>query len=180
MRAAHDAVLVGGGTARADDPSLTVRGLGLSHQPVRLVAARRLDLPVAGTLGRTAREVPIWLLHGPSAPAGARAKWAETGARLIEVVETEGGLDPAAMLTALGEAGLTRVFCEGGGQLAASLLRAGLVDEIASSARGSHSAQTVAPRLGPLGLDALAAAPRFRLTERRPIGPDTLSLWSRD
>ena len=179
MRAAHDAVLVGAGTARADDPSLTVRGFGPVAQPVRIVAARSLDLPVDSVLGRTAREAPVWLLHGPSAPADARAEWARTGGRLITVAEGAGGLDPAAMMRALGEAGLTRVFCEGGGQLAASLLRAGLVDEIALFGAGLALGADGRAAVGPLGLDALAAAPRYRLTECRAIGPDTLSLWSR-
>ncbi|MBC7141890.1 MAG: bifunctional diaminohydroxyphosphoribosylaminopyrimidine deaminase/5-amino-6-(5-phosphoribosylamino)uracil reductase RibD, partial [Rhodobacteraceae bacterium] len=172
MRAAHDAVLVGGGTARADDPSLTVRGLGVSHQPVRIVVARSLDLPVEGALGRTAREVPVWLLHGPSAPAGARAGWTAAGARPIEVAEGGGGLDPAQMLAALGQAGLTRVFCEGGGHLAASLLRAGLVDEIALFGAGLALGADGRASVGPLGLDALAEAPRYRLRDCRSIGPD--------
>ena len=51
MRAAHDAVLIGGGTARADDPSLTVRGLGIADLPVRIIAARALGLNPAGALG---------------------------------------------------------------------------------------------------------------------------------
>jgi diaminohydroxyphosphoribosylaminopyrimidine deaminase/5-amino-6-(5-phosphoribosylamino)uracil reductase len=48
MRARHDAVMVGAGTARADDPALTVRGLGMTHQPVRVVLSRRLDVPTDG------------------------------------------------------------------------------------------------------------------------------------
>ncbi|WP_347310645.1 bifunctional diaminohydroxyphosphoribosylaminopyrimidine deaminase/5-amino-6-(5-phosphoribosylamino)uracil reductase RibD [Defluviimonas sp. SAOS-178_SWC] len=180
MRAAHDAVLVGAGTARADDPSLTVRGLGMAHQPVRIVAARRLDLPVGGALGRTAREVPVWLLHGASAPDRARSDWVTAGARLIEVTETGAGLDPVSMLAALGAAGLTRVFCEGGGQLAAALLMAGIVDEIALFSAGLALGADGRAAVGPLGLDALADVPRYRLTECRTIGPDTLSLWTRD
>lgn len=180
MRAGHDAVLVGGGTARADDPSLTVRGFGPVVQPVRLVAARSLDLPVGGVLGRTARAAPLWLLHGAAAPEGARAGWTATGARLIEVAGSEEGLDPAAMMQALGAAGLTRVLCEGGGQLAASLLRAGLVDEIALFGAGLALGADGRASVGPLDLGALADAPRYRLTECRAIGPDTLSRWSRD
>ncbi len=179
MRAIHDAVLIGAGTARADDPSLTVRGLGSSWQPVRIVASRTLDLPLDGHLVRTARDVPVWLLHGPGAPAAAQRFWEEKGARLLEVPEAAGGLDPAAMLAALGDAGLTRVFCEGGGQIAAALLGAGLVDDLAVFAAGIAIGADGRPAVAPLNLDALAAAPRFELAQIDRIGPDTLSLWSR-
>jgi diaminohydroxyphosphoribosylaminopyrimidine deaminase/5-amino-6-(5-phosphoribosylamino)uracil reductase len=179
MRATHDAVLVGAGTVRADDPSLTVRGLGLRHQPVRIVASRDLDLPSGSQLARTACEVPVWLLHGASTPAAARQSWEKAGARLIELPEATGVLDPTAMLAALGEAGLTRVFCEGGGQLAASLLAAGLVDDLAVFAAGTMLGADGRPAVGPLGLQALADAPRFRLGSVERIGGDTLSLWSR-
>ncbi len=180
MRAAHDAVMVGAGTARADDPMLTVRGLGFAHQPVRVVAARTLDLDPGGALGRSAREVPVWLVHGSAAPAAARAAWAATAARLIEVAEAAGALDPAAILAALGLAGLTRVFCEGGGQFAAALLKAGLVDEIALFTAGLALGADARPAVGALGLSALAEAGRFRLAGVKQAGADTLSLWTRD
>jgi diaminohydroxyphosphoribosylaminopyrimidine deaminase/5-amino-6-(5-phosphoribosylamino)uracil reductase len=178
MRARHDAVLVGAGTARADDPALTVRGLGVSHQPVRVVASRRLDLPAEGALARTAREVPVWLLHGPEAESARRAAWEGLGARLVEVPPgADRQLDPAAMLAALGQAGLTRVFCEGGGALAAALLAAGLVDRLALFTGGVALGAEGRPAIGALGVDRLAAAPRFRLTDTRAVGPDTLQLW---
>ncbi|MBD3764054.1 MAG: bifunctional diaminohydroxyphosphoribosylaminopyrimidine deaminase/5-amino-6-(5-phosphoribosylamino)uracil reductase RibD, partial [Rhodobacterales bacterium] len=85
LRMRHDAVLVGAGTALADDPDLTVRDLGSPHQPIRLVLDSRLRLPVDSRLGRSAGAVPVWLLHGPAAPDAARAAWAAAGARLIEV-----------------------------------------------------------------------------------------------
>lgn len=179
LRATHDAVLVGAGTARADDPALTVRGLGIMPQPLRIVAARTLCLPLDGRLARTAREVPVWLLHGATAPAAARAEWNATGARLIEIAEAPAGLDPAAMLAALGAAGLTRVFCEGGGQLAAALLQADLVDDLALFTGGLALGADARPAVGPLGLDALTQAPRFTLSQVERIGADTFSLWSR-
>ena len=98
MRAAHDAVLIGAGTARADDPSLTVRGLGMAHQPIRIVATRNLDLPTGGRLAGIAREVPLWLIHGPAASEARRTKWSGLGAKLIELGEEDGGLDPADIM----------------------------------------------------------------------------------
>ncbi|WP_296764578.1 bifunctional diaminohydroxyphosphoribosylaminopyrimidine deaminase/5-amino-6-(5-phosphoribosylamino)uracil reductase RibD [Sediminimonas sp.] len=179
MRAAHDAVLVGGGTARADDPMLTVRGLGPVPQPVRVVASRRLDLPLDGRLAQSAGEVPLWLCHGDRADPMTRDAWAGLGARLIECPAHAGVLDPAAMLRALGAAGLTRVFCEGGGALAASLLAAGLVDELVGITAGIALGAEGQPTVGALGLERLAHAPRFDLVECRPLGSDVLHRWRR-
>ena len=175
-RLRHDAVMVGAGTARADDPSLTVRGLGRIRQPLRVVVSRRLDLDPEGALGRTAREVPVWLLHA-GAPEARRAAWEARGARLIEVPGGPSGVDPAAALGALGTAGLTRVLCEGGGALGAALLAAGLVDELLVIAAGVALGAEGRPGLGPLGVDALADAPRFRLVETRAVGGDVLQRW---
>lgn len=178
MRAEHDAVLVGAGTVWADDPALTVRDLGVAHQPVRVVAARRLDLPM-GELARTAGDVPVWILHDPNAtPPDAARRWQGAGARLLPVPSHGGVLDPAAMLAALGGAGLTRVFCEGGGQLAAALLRAGLVDELAVFTAGLALGGDGRAAVGALALPRLADAPRFRLRRVEQVGPDALTLWS--
>lgn len=177
MRATHDAVLVAGGTARADDPELTVRGLGVAHQPVRVIAARRLDLPPDGRLAASVSQGPLWLVHAGSAPPQARTHWQALGARLIEVAETAGGLDPAALLAALGAEGLTRVFCEGGGQFAAALLRAGLVDRIEVFGAGLALGADGRAGLGALGLAALADAPRWRLVAAQSVGPDLWSSW---
>ncbi|MDJ0628574.1 MAG: bifunctional diaminohydroxyphosphoribosylaminopyrimidine deaminase/5-amino-6-(5-phosphoribosylamino)uracil reductase RibD [Rhodobacter sp.] len=180
MRARHDAVLVGGGTARADDPALTVRELGVAKQPVRVVWSRRLDLPLNGKLAQSAQEVPVWLCHGRDAAAGLKDAWAGLGARLIEVpTGAAGQIDPVAALQALGDAGLTRVFCEGGGAVAASLLGAGLVDEIIGFTAGLALGAEGRPSLGALGLGKLAEAPRFRLIETREVDGDVLHRWER-
>jgi diaminohydroxyphosphoribosylaminopyrimidine deaminase/5-amino-6-(5-phosphoribosylamino)uracil reductase len=178
MRARHDAVLVGAGTVRADDPVLTVRGLGMMRQPVRLVASRGLEISPESRLGRSAREVPVWLLHGPEAGSSARAAWEQAGARLLEVPAGDGrGLDPAGMLAALAREGQTRVLCEGGGALAAALLGARLVDRLALFTGGVALGAEGRPALGALGLSALDEAPRFRLRETRSLGADSLQLW---
>ena len=180
MRARHDAVLVGGGTARADDPSLTVRDLGDLPSPVRVVAAAALDLPTDGQLARTVAEgPPVWLLFDPArAPAEARHFWENAGALLLPVPTDEtGGLGARAMFAALGAQGLTRVFCEGGGMLAASLLRASIVDELAMFTAGRALGSDGHAAVGPLSIDRLADAPRFSLRESRAIGADMLTQW---
>ena len=98
MRMRHDAVMVGAGTARADDPSLGVRGLGQTHQPVRVVVSRRLDLPLTGQLARTARDTPVWLCHGPDVDEMLRRTWEDLGARLFRCDVRAGQLDPEAVL----------------------------------------------------------------------------------
>ena len=96
LRLTHDAVMVGAGTARADDPDLSVRDLGAAHQPVRVVLDSRLSHAPDSRLGRTARSVPVWMVHGPDAPAAARAAWLTTGAELIEADVADGHLSPRA------------------------------------------------------------------------------------
>jgi len=174
MRARHDAVMVGGGTARADDPMLNVRGLGIDRQPVRVVLSRRLDLPLDGALARSAREVPLWLCHGPEADA---APWRALGAESLSCPISAGQLDPAAVLQALGAAGLTRVFCEGGAGLAASLLGAGLVDELVLFTAGCAIGAEGTPALSAMGIGALADAPRLRLAGQDRVGGDVMSVW---
>lgn len=178
LRARFDAVLVGGGTARADDPLLTVRSFTPLRQPVRVVASTGLDLP-RGRLAGSVSEAPLWLVHGPDAAPEARAFWAGIGAELIEVPLSGQGLDVAALSTALGARGLTRVFCEGGGQFAAALMRAGLVDELIGFTAGVALGADARPALGSLGLAHLSEAPRFTLASVETLGGDVLHRWRR-
>ncbi|MEM1363822.1 MAG: bifunctional diaminohydroxyphosphoribosylaminopyrimidine deaminase/5-amino-6-(5-phosphoribosylamino)uracil reductase RibD [Pseudomonadota bacterium] len=179
-RAQHDAVLVGGETARLDNPSLTVRGLGVIHQPVRLVVSRGLDLPIDGSLVQTAQEIPVWVLHGSDAPRDRVEHLSALGARCLETpMGQDGHLDAHAMLRVLGKTGLTRVFCEGGGRLAASLLQADLVDRLVGFTAGLAIGAEGRPSLGPMGIAALSDAPRFDLRETRGIGGDILHIWHR-
>lgn len=178
LRLSHDAVMVGAGTARADDPDLTVRDLGAQHQPVRIVLDSRLSHSPDSRLGRTARAAPVWMLHSTAAPAAAREAWLETGAVLIEVAGNAQGLDLTAALQALATRGLTRILCEGGGQLAASLVAAGLVDDLASYGAGCLIGSDGRAAFGALGLAALADAPRLTLRATQLLGRDTFNLWS--
>lgn len=180
MRARHDAVMVGGGTARADDPSLTVRGFGEIPQPVRVVLSRSLDVPKDGVLAQTAGQVPLWICHGDGVDPAKVAAWADLGARLIEVPVAPGGrLDPEGVLQALGAAGLTRVFCEGGGALTASLVAADMVDVLVGFTAGVTLGAEGWPSLGAMGIERLSEAARFELTQVADCGGDVLHIWRR-
>ncbi|MDP3194904.1 bifunctional diaminohydroxyphosphoribosylaminopyrimidine deaminase/5-amino-6-(5-phosphoribosylamino)uracil reductase RibD [Tabrizicola sp.] len=180
LRLAHDAVMVGSGTALTDDPDLTVRDLGAQRQPVRIVLDRLLRHDPDSRLGRSSSAGPVWLVHGPLAEQARRAAWAATGATLIEVAEGEGGLDLAAALSALAWKGITRVLGEGGGTLAAGLVKAGLADELALFTGAVLIGADGRPALGELCLAALADASRPVLRETQVLGPDLYSLWSLD
>ncbi|WP_295316233.1 bifunctional diaminohydroxyphosphoribosylaminopyrimidine deaminase/5-amino-6-(5-phosphoribosylamino)uracil reductase RibD [Roseobacter sp.] len=179
QRACHDAVMVGGGTARKDDPALTVRDLGISQQPARVVISRRLDLPLMSTLARTAREVPVLLCHGHDADRALRQTWEELGAVLLPCEAAGGQLDPADVLRQLAGYGISRIFCEGGSALAASLIEADLVDELISFTAGLGIGAEGLPSVGALGLDRLSQASRFELAGTRPAGADVMTIWRR-
>lgn len=174
LRMAHDAVMVGSGTALADDPDLGVRDLGALRQPVRLLLDSGLRHSAQSRLGRIAATEPVWLLHSDQADTSA---WEKTGARMFALPGGIGHLDLHAALSTLAAEGITRVFCEGGAGLGAALIRAGLVDDLVLFSAGRLIGEEGRAALGALEIGALAEAPRLRLKEFRRIGGDCLSIW---
>ena len=174
LRARHDAVMVGAGTVRADDPQLTVRDMGARRQPVRVIVCSTLALPPDAGLFANTATAPVWLCHG----AGADAEpFTAKGAVSIPLPLQDGRVDPAAAVSALAAKGLTRVFCEGGGQLAASLLKADLVDRLELFQAGKVIGAEGLPGVGPLVRDRLGDAPHLTCVQSRRIGPDIWSSW---
>ncbi len=171
LRAEHDAVVVGIGTALADDPELTVRlPVYDGPQPARVVLDCRGRLPATSKLVRTAADVPTYVVT-------LTAELELPAVRHIEVAAGPDGrpaLEP--MVAALEAAGVKRLFVEGGGQVAASFLRAGLVNRIewfrAPILLGSEGR----PCLGALEIGRLADAPRFRRIAVEGLGSD---IWER-
>jgi diaminohydroxyphosphoribosylaminopyrimidine deaminase/5-amino-6-(5-phosphoribosylamino)uracil reductase len=179
MRANHDAVMVGGGTARADDPSLTVRDMGVTQQPARVVVSRRLDIPLSSKLAQTATSIPLILCHGADAPTSLVDAWTGMGAQMLSCRAQAGHLDMADVLQQLGSHGLTRVFSEGGSAIAASLLKADLVDHLVGFSAGVVIGAEGLPGIGAMGVSRLAQAPRFDLVGTQAVGPDVMHRWVR-
>ena len=177
LRQSHDAVLIGAVTARADDPDLTVREMGPTHQPIRIVIDPRLSHSPQSRLGQTAKASPVWFCHTDQAPAVARAAWADTGAILIECKADADKIDLTDALQRLAARGLTRILCEGGASLAAALIRARLVDDLIMFTAGKLIGGTGLAALGPLTPAALANLPTLTLIAQRQIGPDIMTYW---
>lgn len=178
LRANHDCVMVGGGTARADNPSLTVRDGDTSARPVRLIVSRRLALPWPSKLAETMDHAPVWLAHGQGdADAAQIERWTKAGAHLLSAPAKDGYLELRPLFKNLADKGLTRVFCEGGGALAASLLSAGLVDDLIVIVAGKALGAEGQPGIGALGVSQLSDAPAFDLVDVARIGGDVMQTW---
>jgi diaminohydroxyphosphoribosylaminopyrimidine deaminase/5-amino-6-(5-phosphoribosylamino)uracil reductase len=180
MRARHDAILVGSGTALADDPDLTVRLDGATpRQPLRVVADARLRTPASARLVATARQHPTLLVTVTGHKPAELAPYQEAGAEVATVPRGQGGLSLNALVQALAQRGVTRVLAEGGAGIAAALLREGLVDRLAWFHAPSVMGGDGMPAAYPLPVDLLAAMPRFRRVAARPLGDDWLTEFER-
>lgn len=174
LRGEHDAVLVGVETALADDPELTVRLAGYNgRQPARVVLDSRQRLSPDCKLVRSAREIPTYVVSViPPEP-----RLVEAGVRVLQVRAI--GEDRPELKTVVGrlaEEGLRSLFVEGGGQVAASFLRCGLVERLEWFRAPILIGGEGRPGVGALAIAALADAHHFRRTEIATLGED---LWER-
>jgi diaminohydroxyphosphoribosylaminopyrimidine deaminase/5-amino-6-(5-phosphoribosylamino)uracil reductase len=130
LRAHHDAVVIGIGTALADDPRLTVRDAP-GQSPLRIVFDTKLRLPLSGRLVQTAREVPTWVICTTDAPSSAEGQLVERGVEVLRApASAEGRIDPLAALRMMASRGIVAAMIEGGAELAGSVLAGAAVDEL--------------------------------------------------
>ena len=181
VRRISDAVLVGSGTAVADEPSLTVRHvepLPERGQPTRVIMDSGLAIDAAREPARSAAEVPVIVYTSDDALAG-RGNRADAlrraGCDLVAVPRVEAGLSPEAVVQDLGRRGMSRILVEGGARILGSFFAAGLVDRVMifMAPRLLGSADALGPVAGPNGLTLADALDVADLTCER-VGPDVL------
>jgi diaminohydroxyphosphoribosylaminopyrimidine deaminase / 5-amino-6-(5-phosphoribosylamino)uracil reductase len=183
LRAQCDAILVGIGTVRADDPMLTCGLPGMeARSPVRVVLDRSLRIPGTSRLVHSARQTPLWVMTSELAEAPAAMKLGAAGAQVIRVATTSApppGLDLSAVLHALAEKGITRLLVEGGARVASSFVAAGLVDEV-WLLRGPEAigADGIAA-LEALPLTTITQSPDWRIRDSETLQNDTLTIYER-
>ena len=132
MRAEADAILVGSGTAKIDDPDLTVRLPGLEDRsPARIVLDRQAQLSPASKLVMSARSVPVYVVAGPEAVPARRSTLEMLGVRFLAAETFEGRVALPELLEDLAGQGIATVLVEGGAATASAFLADGLVDRIA-------------------------------------------------
>jgi diaminohydroxyphosphoribosylaminopyrimidine deaminase/5-amino-6-(5-phosphoribosylamino)uracil reductase len=174
-RAERDAVVVGIGTALADDPLLTARIDGVERQPRRVVFDSEARLPLDSQLVAGLPDLPLTVVVSRAAPRIQTSALATAGA---DVIVATGENEPARVRSALdqlGAAGITSLLLEGGPRLAGAFFDAGEVDELrlflAPVVLGSAGARD--PLEGE-GVERIAEARRASVLDVERIGDDVL------
>jgi len=180
LRAQSDAIMVGIGTALADDPMLTCRLPGMEkNSPVRVVLDSTLRLPRASRLAHSAREVPVWVIAAGKAPRAAEDALRREGVIVLRAAQRDGRLDLGAVLELMAARGVTRLMVEGGPTLAAALLAADLIDVAVLFQSPKAVAADGVDALEGLPLTALTRSPRLRCVMSEPVGADTRLVYER-
>lgn len=177
MRAECDAILIGIGTAIADDPELTVRLPGLrTRSPARIVLDRLTRLSAASKLARSALDVPVLVATCEEGDPANKAELERAGVKFLASESYDGRVALPELLEDLANQGMSRVIVEGGADTARAFLEDGLVDRIAlfygPEAIGSDGIAA------PIGRDHIPAG--FRLVHEARYAEDSFGEWIRD
>ncbi len=179
LRAETDVIMIGSGTALADDPELTCRLPGMiDRSPVRVVVDGRLRLPLTSRLVASASEIPTWVVTLPGVDAMRLSAYEEAGVDFFAVAAGhDQQIDLARVMAVLAESGVTRVLVEGGAHLSAALLRAGLVDRLVWFRAPRLMGGDGHPAAMPFGIDHLSETPQFQRVDTVPVGEDLMELY---
>ena len=180
FRAQSDAILVGVGTALADNPQLNCRLPGMEpRSPVRVILDRHLRLPASSYLAKTARKHPLWIFSAAGGEPSSAALLEAEGAEIIPAPVTERGVDLAGVLKELGRRGISRLMVEGGARVAASFVEAGFADEVWLYRGPVTIGADGVGALDGLPLTTVTQSPHYRIRATESLGRDTLTVYER-
>lgn len=171
LRNEYDAIMAGIGTVITDNPLLTARPQEAeARNPVRIIVDSRAKLPLSSAIVKTAREVRTIVAASTLAPASNVEDLKARGVEVIKLTSYDGAVDIELLLEELGKLGISSVMLEGGGNLIASFVKAGLVDKFMIF---------MAPKLiGERGVDfiggKLDAIKELRIDSVEHVGEDAL------
>lgn len=179
MRARSDAIMIGIGTALADDPVLTCRLPGMDKMsPTRVVLDRGLRLPPQSRLVATARETPLWMIVGKDVSIASESALRQNGAEVMRAAEKNGRLDLNEVLRLLAARGVTRLMVEGGPTVASALIETDLVDEAVFFHSPMLIGEAGVPALEPRADQSLKQHLKYVSSE--PVGPDRQETYERE
>lgn len=182
FRGRHDAVLVGSGTVRADDPALTCRLPGMGDRsPVRVVLEGHRAISTSAKIVTTAKKIATWIFTTDAADTEHCSALESQGVEVHSIAaDADGHPDLEACLGVLGDKGVTRVMVEGGGTVAAAFLRSAFVDRLMWARGAQVLGGDGLAAVGELGLGAVDGAPKFRRIETLAAGDDIIETYSVD
>ncbi|ACG74058.1 riboflavin biosynthesis protein RibD [Anaeromyxobacter sp. K] len=170
LRDRVDAVLVGAGTARADDPRLTTRLPRGGRDPIRVVLDSDLSLPRTLALFRGGSPAPTLVAHASAAPARRYGP----GVELVRCRRGKGGVDLRDLLAKLAARGVAHLLVEGGAHVHARFLEAGLVDRVAVFVAPKIAGGDGVPLVAGRGPARMADALRLEQVAFERVGDDVL------
>lgn len=172
FRGVHEAICIGANTAVLDNPQLTTRH-GDMPDPMRVVFDSRVRLSADSNLAQTAHDTAVILFCAAGQETSERAaSFVELGVKVLPLPQNENGLDIDAALSGLWALGVRSLLIEGGGQLTASFVKAGVIDRIewfrAPIILGGDGRDAI----GPLGLETMQSVSRLSRVSIQEIGDD--------
>ncbi len=172
-----DAIIAGAGTVVKDNPSLTTRlrkKLNVKH-PVRVILDNENRVPLSANVFQNTDSQQVLYIAGKSLPVSRKKALTQKGVEVLSLKEKKGGVDLQHLMQVLGEKELTSVLIEGGGEVNASALEAGLVDKVMVFVAPVLIGGRDAPGpVGGHGVRRLEEALKIKNMSVTPIGNDWL------
>ena len=181
LRSRSEGVLSAVGTVLADDPELTCRLPGLGgDSPHRFILDGSLRTTATARLFRSAGDTGLTFFCREDADAGVRASLRMAGAEIVPIgVDGDGRLSLAAVMKVIAETGIGSLMVEAGGQLAASLLREGVVDRILWTSSQHLIGADGIPSISSLATPELPPHAAFHIIAEGGFGPDRFLMLER-